>query len=190
MSRSSKSAGKTAVAHARAWVAERYPCAGILEASKKVGRFPGQKARDGTVLEWVNRTVSEDIFGVFDLCVFPFERSESGKYLVDLIQVTTIGQREPGTDHLSKIRERQSKVGRFARTRLNAECPDWLGALYVVGWVQRKHLRIWRWSWERSDAHHVGRWQEDKPVLAKLPKLARSSRGVLGSTSSLGQMPF
>ncbi len=175
-SKSTKSAGQTAVAHTRAWIGDIHPGSLILEASKKVGRFPGGKDSSGETI-WINRTVEEDIFGVFDLCVFPVYDVFAGntvtlepvKIGVELIQATTIGR------DLSAVRARQSKVGNWIRNTFPKRPPRWLGDIYVVGWVPRKHLRIWRWVWEQMDAHTFGGWQEQSPAAAKLPKPGRSA---------------
>ena len=175
--KSTKSAGQTAVAHTRAWMEERHPGAKVLEASKKVGRFPGGKDPSGETI-WINRTVEEDIFGVFDLCVFP--RAS----LIALIQCTTIGR------DLSAVRARQSKVGNWVRNTYGDAPPVWLGSVYVVGWVPRKHLRIWRWVWEQMDAHTFGGWQEQSPAAAKLPKKERTALAIAQSSSLEPHSPF
>ena len=167
MSRSSKSAGETAMAHARAWVNQRHPGALLLEAGARLSRFP-DKTRPG---EWITHTVREDLHGLFDMEVKPTQPGE----LVDLIQVTTIGKRTGGELDLSLVRARQAKVGNFARTTLHGARPTWLGGLYVVGWVQKKHLRIWLWSWEQQSATRFGGWKEQEPDPAKLPKRARNA---------------
>ncbi len=176
-SKSTKSTGKTAVAHTRAWIEEIHPGAKILEASKKVGRFPGGKDSSGETI-WINRTVEEDIFGVFDLCVF------SRAVFVDLIQCTTIGR------DLSAVRARQSKVGNWIRNNYAISPPLWLGNIYVVGWVPRTHLRIWQWSWEQMDAHTFGGWQEQTPAAAKLPKKERTTLAIAQSLGLEPQSPF
>ena len=182
MSKSSKSAGRTAMAHARAWVDQRHSRPLILEAGARLARYPDKK-RPG---EFITHTVREDLHGLFDFEVKP----TTPDAFVELIQVTTIGKRETGADHLSLVRARQAKIGAFARTTLRGERPAWLGEIYVVGWVQRKHLRIWRWTWERRDAHSVGGWVEDPPAAAPLPKLARSAPVNLLSASGRGPLPF
>lgn len=170
------------MAHARAWVDERYSKPLILEAQARLSRFP-DKDKPG---EWITHTVREDLHGVFDMEVKPTEPGA----LIELIQVTTVGMRESGDLDLSLVRVRQAKVAAFARDTLNGAHPAWLGGLYVVGWVQRKHLRIWRWTWDRRDAHRLGGWVEDDPAIAKLAKVERSSRAACQSTSGPAPLPF
>lgn len=177
MSKSTKSAGMTAMAHARAWVNEIHPGSRLLEASKSVKSFPMFDRRTGEATR-VSRTVREDIWGTFDIAVFP--RSE----LIDLIQVTTIGR------DLSAVRARQKKVGVFVCNQYKGLKPGWLGGVYVVGWVQRKHLRIWAWSWKRVDAHTFGGWVEMEPDPAKLPKRTASGDASTDPASTDHPMPF
>lgn len=178
--KSTKSAGITAMNHARAWVTENHPGSRSLEASKSVKSYPmfDQKTGEG---RRVSRTVREDIWSVFDIAVFPaFD-------CVDLIQVTTIGH---GGKSLSGVRERQKKVGTFVRNQYKKLKPGWLGHIYVVGWVPRKHLRIWRWKWKQFDAHTFGGWVEQEPAAARLPK--RTALGAANREWDTGELdvPF
>ncbi len=151
--------------NARIWVSNRHPGAPTLEAGKRVARFPN-KDKPG---EWIMHTLAEDLFGVFDLMVFP-RLKQLG---IDCIQVTTI------TDgKLSAVAARKAKVGQHIRdTYYSGEKPAWLGDVFIIGWVSRKHFRIWRWSWVRTDATHWGRWDEQDPETAKPAKQAAAARG-------------
>ena len=186
MSKSTKSAGKTAIAHTRAWVESCYPGSSVLEASKKVARFPGGRDASGEII-WINRTIEEDIFGVFDLAAFPLTRQRHPGavrqgYGVMLIQTTTIGR------DLSAIRLRQRKVSEWVRDTHGEVSPMWLGGVYVVGWVPRKHLRIWIWEWKQLDAHTFGGWREMAPDPARLPK--RERKDVAKTARSLRAVPI
>ncbi len=188
MRKSSKSTGKTAIAHTRAWVESSYPGSSVLEASKKVARFPGGKDASGETI-WINRTVEEDIFGVFDLAAFPLTRQRNHAavrvgYGVMLIQTTTIGR------DLSAVRHRQHKVAEWVRATHGEVSPMWLGGIYVVGWVPRKHLRIWLWEWKQMDAHTFGGWREMAPDPARLPKLERKASAATARSQHAVQMPF
>lgn len=157
--------------NARAWVQQRHPGAGTLEASKKILRFPDKK-KPG---EWVNHTAREDIWGVFDILAFPIDG------LVECIQVTSIVD-----GSLGPVKARLSKVGTWIRdTFPNGGAPAWVDEIYVIGWVSRKHFQIWRWSWDRAGAHHWGRWDELEPEPVRKPKAARSVPVV--SVSALGE---
>ena len=177
MSKSTKSAGMTAMAHARAWVAERHPGSLVLEAGARLSRFP-DKNRTG---EWITHTVREDLFGVFDLAVFP---THVGHLALELIQATTIAR------DLSAVRVRQAKVGNWIHHALQDRRPRWLDRVFVVGWVSRKHLRIWEWSWEARDAHTPGGWIEQATAPAKLPKRDASGGASKDPASTDPMMPF
>lgn len=191
MARSTKSAGKTAVAHARAWMSSIHPGSLVLEANKRVGRFPDTKDRAGNVLEWKNRTVEEDLFGVFDLAVFPVPYLDplNRRSGLSLIQVTTISK----SAGLTNVRTRLTKVGKWTRSQLGGNKPCWLEDIYVVGWMPRKHLRIWSWSWELRDLpvmETFGGWVEREPALAKLPKRVALHDASSGPPNSDPEMPF
>ncbi len=160
-------------------MASIHPGSSVLEANKKVGRFPGGKDARGETT-WINRTIEEDLFGVFDLAVFPLDAR------VDLVQVTTVGD----GGKLSNVKTRQAKVGTWVRDTHGRHCPPWVGGIYVVGWVPRKHLRIWRWEWKQADAHRFGCWIEDPPDPAKLPRPERTSSAKSAPGTGRHPLPF
>lgn len=149
--------------NARVWVENRHPGALLVEASKKLARYPDKK-RPG---EWITHTVAEDVWGVFDLLSFPITLLEPQGF-VDLIQVTTI------TDgKLFNVNARLAKVGTWIRDTFPGGMePHWLGHVFVIGWVSRKHFRVWRWHWSQTDAHHWGGWTELDPQPVKRPRKA------------------
>lgn len=168
---SNKSKDLTAMKNARLWVELRRPGALLIEASKKMARFPDKKNPG----EWITHTVSEDVWGVFDLIACPLRRH----YLIDLIQVTTI------TDgKLANVNARLSKVGTWVRDTFPPhQAPDWIGDIYVIGWVLRKHFRVWKWHWSKTDATHWGGWKELDPAPVKRPKEAGSVRAASAQTT-------
>tara|TARA_R110000751_G_scaffold52041_2_gene113586 strand:- start:1864 stop:2409 length:546 start_codon:yes stop_codon:yes gene_type:complete len=179
---SKKSKGETSMKHARAWVESRHSGAQLLEAGARLSRFP-DKNRPG---EWITHTTTEDLFGVFDIGVFPTD----GSNLIELIQVTTmsLGSR-------SAVASRKTKVGSWVRTHLNSR-PAWLAGIYVVAWVPRTHLRIWAWDWsplelsrQSLEGEPRGRWVELPADPAKLPKMVRKTRAQPGRASA-EQNPF
>lgn len=172
------------MAHARAWVTDNHPGSRLLEASKSVKSYPMFDRRTGEATR-VSRTVREDIWSVFDIAVFPAPGPDDyAGQLVDLVQVTTIAR------DLSAVRARQKKVGTFVRNQYKGKCPAWLGNVYVVGWVPRKHLRIWRWEWKQFDAHTFGGWAEQDPADAKLPKRTASSVASTQGEDGELEVPF
>jgi len=169
--------------HGRAWVDDLWPGSLVLEAGARLSRFPDRK-RPG---EWITHTVREDLFGVFDLAVFPMPRMHGGYVCADdisLIQVTTITD-----DSMSAVNERKTKVAKWVRAYFPELKPHWLANVYVVGWVARKHLRIWWWDWKPVSANKVGTWVEADPHLAKLPKQAPSASASTAPADS-DLMPF
>lgn len=170
------------MAHARAWVSQEFPGALSLEAGARLSRFP-DKFRPG---EWITHTVREDLFGVLDLAVFPPATGPPflENYGVQFIQVTTITDGE-----MTAVHKRMEKVGFWVRAHYPRNQPDWLGAIFVVGWVPRTHLRIWQWSWEQVSATRYGTWKEQEPHLAKLPKVERSAAAPKALASVLSN-PF
>ena len=159
--------------HARAWVAERYPGAPTLEAGKTLKRFP-DPSRQG---EWITQTVREDLFGCIDIAVFPQDSR------VELIQVTSI----PDSGDTKAVRYRKIKVADWIHDNFPERRPDWCGNVYVVGWVNRKHLRVWCYYWPGGG--YIQGWVEQPPALAKLPKLARKTPPVPGPADLPGLAP-
>ena len=161
---SNKSKGDTAMRNARTWVANNYPGAESLEAGKRVARYP-HPSKPG---EWMMHTIAEDLFGVFDIMVFPTIARQGG---VACIQVTTI------TDgKLGAVNARKAKVGTWIRDNFAAgDEPDWMGDIFVIGWVSRKHFRVWEWQWVRTGAKTWGRWDELEPQRVTRPKQAAAA---------------
>lgn len=157
--------------HARAWVTIRHP--GREDAKGKV--VPVVTHEAGKVVFWipddsgvrVPRTRSEDIFGVFDIAVYPHDEP------IELIQVTTIGL----SGELSAVRARQEKVRSWIMGSFGRTPPPWLGEIYVIGWVHGKHFRIWEWQWVQTDRTHFGRFDEREPERAPIPKSTGKTRG-------------
>jgi hypothetical protein len=147
-----------------------------LEAGARLSRFPDKK-KPG---EFITHTVREDLFGVFDLAVFPVA---GPRPRVQFVQVTSLTG-----DSMSAVRSRQAKVANWIRLNLSSR-PVWLGDISLVAWVSRKHLRIWEWDWTQQDAHRQGGWREQPSHPAKLPKVSRSAALPLGSSSD-GRHPF
>lgn len=146
---STKSTGLTAMKNARKWIALRYPeGTPVLEAGKSLKSF----FRDG---ERITLTVREDLFGVIDIAIFPRRRG-----FVEFIQVTSIN----AAGSLSAVNTRKKKVGDWLKIVFNRRQPLWLGPTFVIGWVQRKHFRVWEWDWDLLD------WIEGDPQPVKLPK--------------------
>jgi hypothetical protein len=159
------------MAHARAWVTSQHPGSLVLEAGARLSRFP-DRHNPG---EWITHTVREDLFGVFDMIVFP-TRGSGG--LIHCIQVTSIT-----SGLLNAVRSRQKKVAAWIHEELKSR-PYWLAEISLVAWVSRKHLRVWAWDWSPQDAHRQGGWREQPPHPAKLPKVSRNTSAPSASSSS------
>lgn len=134
--------------HARAIVAQMWPQEPVIEAGRRLvwipdgkgGRFP--------------RSTSEDIFGVFDICVVGFSSETS------LIQVTT------ETKSRSTVSARKRKIEKWIETLPPPEPPH--PEIFVWSWVRRKHMRVWRWIVSESG------WQELDPFPS--PEMAKNRR--------------
>ena len=112
---------------------------------------------DGEVVYFSGR---EDIFGVFDLAIFPV----SGYQGVDLVQVTTWprpGQRD------SAIQNRKRKVARWVEG-LGGR-PAWLDTVLVMAWESRRYFHRWKWNWESES------WEELDPLPVPLPRAPRKA---------------
>jgi len=148
--------GELAMTHARAWARIIHPGSLLIEAKPQIKRVPD--GHGGKLA----RNVREDIWGVFDLLVFP-----AGDY-VDCVQVTT------GMGGVSK---RKKKVARWIEDsipKLWVGCrPTWLGGVYVITWIRRKHFRVWRWDFLKSA------WTELPNAPAPLPPVGAKTRAYL-----------
>lgn len=151
------------MAHARAWVETIHPGSLIIEASAVIKRIPRIQPDGSTLFE--PRAMREDIWGCFDLVVCP----RANESLVDLVQVTSI------RSGMQNVEARKAKVGKWVKAFFPTGPPAWLGDIYVVGWVPRKHLRIWSWRFQRTGRHTFGTWREDPPSAAKLPTKVRKT---------------
>lgn len=151
--KSTKSTGNTAMDHARDWAEMFYLGAPTLEAGKMVKRFPDPDNPS----EFRTMTVSEDIFGVFDLAIFSPKR-------VELLQVTTVT-----AGSLSAVNTRKTKVQGWLEENYTSR-PDWMGRVLVIGWVPRKHFRVWEWVFQTLTPSY---WFEGAPVTP--PKRARKT---------------
>ncbi len=163
--------------HARAWVKGQYPGALVIEAKPRIAWIPTKKGR-------IPRSISEDIFGCFDLMVMPaatlsgistrraFSSNDptwTNTKLTHLLQITTLGVGRGAAT------TRMSKIALWIHEALADENPHWLGTIKVMGWVPRKHFRVWEWSWEPLDAHRPMGWKEGVPVRAPLPRKTQSA---------------
>jgi len=134
--------------HARAWVATRYPGALTIEAKPRISWIPMKGGERRPI------SVEEDIWGVFDLAVFPM----GGR--VELLQITAP----------SGVSARKKKIsdwvhGSGIEERGNlAILPMWLGEIRLLAWVPRKHFRQWVWFWPEQ------KWVEGPVLLAPLPR--------------------
>lgn len=158
-----RKAGETAMMHARAWARSEYPDCLMYEAHAKIVWIPD--GRGG------RRPISkgEDIWGVFDLAVFPVEPIQRGfPSKVELIQVTTLGG---GKIDGGNVAKRKHKVGAWIDESFHdGYWPDWLHRISVIAWIPRKHFRWWVWG---RDGRGGGRWVESEPVPAPLPRTPR-----------------
>ena len=133
--------------HARAFAAQRYPNALVLEAKPRLVWIPTKTGR-------IPRSIAEDIFGMFDLLVLPPQSR------IALLQITTL------TDgKVSAASKRKTKIGAWMReTFTAADPPPWMGRVSVMGWIPRKHFRVWMWAFQAQE------WIEMEPQKAPLPK--------------------
>jgi hypothetical protein len=155
-----KRSGETAMKHARAWAATSYPGALCLEAGARLAWIPDGK-RPG---ERRPISLSEDLFGTFDLAVFPVARHDDR---VQLVQVTTM----PASGHVTgTVTGRRHRVAHWIEHELGSGQPMWLGQVAVIAWIPRRHFRRWVWRWGTSA------WEETEPLLAPLPRKARETR--------------
>lgn len=153
--------GETAMMHARAWARAEYPNCLMYEAMAKIvwisddrgGRRPISKG--------------EDIWGVFDLAVFPVKRGKLAK--VELIQVTTLGS---GKISGGNVAVRKRKVEAWIDENLEGSWPTWLFRISVIAWIPRKHFRWWAYEPGQPEG---SRWMESSPVPAPLPRKPRTA---------------
>lgn len=144
--------GATAMKHARAWVEQLHPGGALtLEAGKKIFWIVDKENNR------IPRARAEDLFGVFDIAVFPLQ----GR--VQLIQVTTL--HKDGTDQSDTVGKRRRKV----RSWIEENIPDptrctWLGHILVIGWIPRKRFRLWEWDFSGRQ------WVEVNAALVPIPK--------------------
>jgi len=127
--------GSTAMKHARAVVAERWPGLPTLEAQKSVIWIPDKKDTERRMP--ISRR--EDLFAAFDILV--------PAHPLQLIQVTT--QQERGqtvTARKRKIEENFLAPYREAVAAAHIDCfpPE----LSVWSWVARAHFFAWSWCWK------------------------------------------
>lgn len=159
---SKRKGGETAMQHARAWVELEHPGALIIEAKPRLAWIPDGKGRH------IPRSVAEDIWGMFDLVVFPQDTIG-----ILYLQITTLA----GDGKIdSNARARRKKIGDWVRETYG-ECgrPVWLDRIAVMAWIPRKHFRIWDWSWSPLDAHRLMGWKESAIALAPLPRKERTT---------------
>ncbi len=127
---SSKSKGLTAVKHARALVAEKWPGAPVLEAQKAVTWIPAPTKADPDARRPISRR--EDLFGVFDLLVLSSP--------VVLIQVTT--EHEASGGGAAATRRHKVRMGFIEPHQEAARTSQ----LLVWSWVARTHMLVWEWD--------------------------------------------
>jgi hypothetical protein len=137
----------------------------MKRANVAAARARGRRVKDQ---ERIPITIQEDLFGCFDLIVFPREKQadptcEWPECLV-CVQVTTM--HADGTDRTGTVATRKKKIATWFQTELEGWHPDWLSQILVLGWVPRKHFRVWEWN-------GLG-WKEQSPAPAPLPKKARA----------------
>ena len=137
--------GATAMKHARAIAAAFWPGQPTLEASKRIVWIPGKDCPScGRGL--TPRSMSEDIFGVFDLAVIGFGTRDA------LIQVTT------ETASRGTVAPRRRKIEKWIAETPAAEKHGFSTLapyIEVWAWVRRTHMRRWRYC--------AGHWRELKP---------------------------
>jgi hypothetical protein len=154
--------GQTAMAHARAWVLQRYPGALTLEAYPRIAWIPAKQDIARGIGPRRPITIQEDLFGCFDLIVFPHGYQER----VQLVQVTTM--HADGTDQTGTVATRKKKINTWIKMTWpmfgdwSFAKPGWLGGIYLLGWVPRRHFRVW----ERQSLD----WKEGPPATAPLPR--------------------
>ena len=151
------------MAHARAWAATRFPGALTLEAFPRIAWIPEKV----TVADLITArpaarrrpiSIQEDLFGCFDLIVFPTQ--PYGAPGLQLVQVTTMNA--DGTDRTGTVAHRKQKVSEWYASALDNEEPEWLDRILLLGWVPRKHFRVWE-LWGSG-------WREGPRVTAPLPR--------------------
>jgi len=138
--------------HARAWVAKTYPGALTIEAKPRISWIPMQGGERRPI------SVEEDIWGVFDLLVFPkFCPPYWLSPKVELLQVTAP----------SGVSARKKKIREWVENEeLFDAAPGWLGEIRLLAWVPRKHFRQWVWLWCDQE------WVEGPKLLAPLSRKA------------------
>lgn len=163
--------GVTAMKHARAWVDIRYPGALSLESFPRLYWIPldARRVAAGRSFEpkreMIPRTHQEDLFGCFDLIVFPFDWR-----MLNLVQVTTM--HADGTDKTGTVATRKKKIAAWARAMEISEEPAWIGEITLMGWVPRKHFRVWTWEWWSE------KWREGPTETAPLTRKESTTRSL------------
>ena len=158
--------GDTAMMHARAIAAARWPGQPTLAASKRIVWMP-TKTCGSCGRGLIPRSMSEDIFGVFDLAIIGFGVSGG------LIQVTT------GAGGVSPRRRKieewldcpDQRLIRHHSTR-SALSP----AIEVWAWIKSSYMRRWRLDRE----YPAFEWTELAPVRS--PALKNATK-IIGGTS-------
>lgn len=173
---SSKSKGRTAMAHARALCAIRWPGAPVLEAQPRIvwrlDRNTGKR---------IPMNVDEDFFGAFDLIVMPMQTIDDiAGWLPIYLQVTTYGAKSGKTDTSSARRRkvRDNFLDRFPGARMHPN-------VYVIAWETRKHFHVWHWSPSRQEWLGASHWEAPLPK-----KKAPDVEDAEGQSASQVDCPF
>jgi len=146
--------GATAMKHARAVCAARWPGRPTLEASKSIvwipdGRGPCRSC--GRNLRPISKR--EDLFECFDILVLYDP--------IRLIQVTTQTRDDSGGGQTVNARKRKIEELYVDRYGVGLERVE------IWSWVARKHFR--RWVWTATD------WREAQPMGSPLMKRGKSN---------------
>ena len=151
--------GATAMRHARAIVALRWPGQPTFEASKRIVWIPTTECPAcGRGL--TPRSMAEDIFGVFDIAIVGFG------VVGGLVQVTT------GT--AGTVAPRKRKIERWLDTqhpvvRSHCDGTSLCPQIEVWAWIARSYMR--RWRLDHTDPYH---WRELAPVES--PEIKKRKR--------------